>query len=280
MEAAEGYHAERISLPLKLGSYADMTTGHRLVDIDALPRRTNSTYHPDLPLLWIEGYDLMQREVTWVPYELIHTNYTVPLPQGSGCFVMSSNGLASGNHVLEAISHAICEAVERDSTTLWELSGDYAKRKTRLDLSSVDHPACREVLERYERAGLDTAVYETTSDIGLAAFLCAILERDRNAEILFPSFGMGCHPAREVALLRALTEAAQSRLGVIAGSRDDIFTEDYENMRSQDQTPWIGWHMGSSVALRKLREIPTSETETFEEDIKLQLKQLYKVGIE
>jgi ribosomal protein S12 methylthiotransferase accessory factor len=34
--------------------------------------------------------------------------------------------------------------------------------------------------------------------------------------------GSGCHPDRSVALVRALTEAAQSRLTYIAGARDDI----------------------------------------------------------
>ncbi|MCL6649199.1 MAG: YcaO-like family protein [Chloroflexi bacterium] len=38
--------------------------------------------------------------------------------------------------------------------------------------------------------------------------------------------GQGCHARREIALLRALTEATQSRLTVIAGTRDDLFVDD------------------------------------------------------
>ena len=34
--------------------------------------------------------------------------------------------------------------------------------------------------------------------------------------------GAGCHPSVEVALARALTEAAQSRLTFISGARDDL----------------------------------------------------------
>ena len=37
-----------------------------------------------------------------------------------------------------------------------------------------------------------------------------------------PEFGAGCHPSRDIALLRALTEAAQARTTFIAGSRDDM----------------------------------------------------------
>jgi ribosomal protein S12 methylthiotransferase accessory factor len=39
---------------------------------------------------------------------------------------------------------------------------------------------------------------------------------------------MGCHPDPRVALLRALTEAAQCRLTWIAGARDDARPEDYD----------------------------------------------------
>ena len=39
--------------------------------------------------------------------------------------------------------------------------------------------------------------------------------------------GAGCHLDRDTALLRAATEAAQSRLGHIAGSRDDLFRKTY-----------------------------------------------------
>ena len=36
-------------------------------------------------------------EPAWLPYEMVHTNYTLPFPSGSGCFIDHSNGLASGN---------------------------------------------------------------------------------------------------------------------------------------------------------------------------------------
>src|SRR5918995_3479572 len=38
MEAIELYHAERVELPLKLGSSRDLARTHRLIDLHALPR--------------------------------------------------------------------------------------------------------------------------------------------------------------------------------------------------------------------------------------------------
>src|SRR5207247_5173478 len=85
MEEIESYHAERIALPLKLGSYEDLRHTHRLVDIAGLPLATHSAYHPHFQLLWIEGWDLMQQEAVWVPFEMVCLDFTLPLPAGSGC---------------------------------------------------------------------------------------------------------------------------------------------------------------------------------------------------
>ncbi len=62
------------------------------------------------------GALLDHEKSVWLPYELVHANYTLPLPTGSGCFPASTNGLASGNHMLEAICHGLAEVIERDST--------------------------------------------------------------------------------------------------------------------------------------------------------------------
>ena len=107
MESIEAFMAERIIRPLVLGSVNDLRFSHRLVDIDFLPRTTDSLYHPD-SVLWVEGRGLFSRTPDWVPYELVHTAYTLPVPTGTRSCIATSNGLASGNHLLEAISHGIC----------------------------------------------------------------------------------------------------------------------------------------------------------------------------
>ncbi|MDT7616629.1 MAG: hypothetical protein QOF00_4076 [Pseudonocardiales bacterium] len=235
MESIESWHAERIPTPVRLATFEELRWAHSVVDVDGLPFQTGSTFHPHLDLLWSEGWDLLGQRPTWVPYELVHTRYTLPLPTGSGCFLASSNGLASGNHLLEAVCHAVCEVIERDATTMWHLLEPEAAAATRIDPTTVTDPDAREILDRYEAADVDVAVWETTSEIGVPAFFCIITEReDHPFHVLHSAGGMGCHPARRVALLRALTEAAQSRLTIIAGSRDDVTREDYDRVRSPD----------------------------------------------
>src|SRR6266404_3937119 len=116
MEAAELYHAETMTLPLRLCTYEELRYQHNVVAVDELPRASESRFHPNLRLLWCQGRDLLSGENILVPYEMVHTNYTTPFPDGHGCFPASSNGLASGNAAVEAISHGICEVIERDAT--------------------------------------------------------------------------------------------------------------------------------------------------------------------
>jgi len=156
----------------------------------------------------------------WVPFECVTAN-CVPAPGAAPLFGASSNGLASGNHLLEAIVHGLCEVLERDAC-----SRAAPREKARqVDLSTVRDPSGVELLERLQRAELVVAVWETTSATGIPTFACELLDRpDRARWTLHGLFsGQGCHLDPEVALLRALTEAVQSRLTSIAGSRDDMF---------------------------------------------------------
>lgn len=279
MESVEAYHAERITAPLKLATHRELAEHHRVVDVDRLPRPSTSVYHPDRKLLWIEGHDLLGDAPTWVPYEMVHTDYTLPKPTGSGCFQASTNGLASGNHRLEATSHAISEVVERDATTLWKLGGEPAARR-RLDLSTVDDPGCRWVLEAYDRGGVDVGVWETTTDVGMPAFACTIVPRPHGGlNQTYATAGMGCHPRREVALLRALTEAAQSRLTLIAGSRDDNPRTQYEHFRDGDELATYRQQLARLRPTVGFGDVPTFDGDTFADDVVWELERLATAGI-
>jgi YcaO-like protein with predicted kinase domain len=280
MESVETYHAEHITLPLKFASYEELRYTHPVADVSALPSITGSLFHPNLRILWIEGHDLLQDEPVWIPYELVHTNYTHPLPTGSGCFTLTTTGLASGNHVLEAMSHAICEVVERDATTLWHVMDKEAQHRTRIDLDTVDEGSCREILDKFERADVAVAVWEITTDVGIPSFLSAIMDRKEDRlHLLYPSVGTGCHPAHHIALLRALTEAAQSRLTYIAGSRDDAIRSRYERSRDPDALQQFRAQLLTVASMRSFQDVPTWSAETFDEDIAWELDRIRSVGV-
>jgi ribosomal protein S12 methylthiotransferase accessory factor len=223
MEAIESWHAERIDRPVVYGRYRDLCRTYGLVSPDILAQVAGFPYTADLRLSWIEGHDLIGGGLRWVPYEMVHTDYTHPVPEGHGCFACSSNGLASGNNLLEATVHAICEVIERDATGLWHHSGGSRQAERRLDLASVDDPRSRHILERIKQAGLDIAVWETTSDVGVPSFY-ALLAGDEHEHV---GEGAGCHPDKAVALSRTLSEAVQTRMTYISGARDDILREEF-----------------------------------------------------
>lgn len=277
MEAVETYHAERITLPLKLASCNELSRTHAVVDVDRLPRAAGSRYQGDLALLWIEGRNLIDGEPLWVPHELVHTNYTLPQPTGSGCFPANTNGLASGNHILEAIAHAVYEVIERDAITLWRLA-QHAQGKPSLRLESVDDPACRRLLEQLDRAGIAARVWNVTSDVGIASFFCLLMSRDgENTE---PEFGSGCHPARQVALLRALTEAAQARTTYISGSRDDFAPEIYSAAARAERMRACRDLMTRDTGMQDFHEVPTFESDAISDDIAWTQRRLRAIGID
>jgi ribosomal protein S12 methylthiotransferase accessory factor len=275
MEAIEAYHGENVSRPLSLATYDELSRTHRVAEPSELPRLISSRFHPHLPMKWIEGFDLLQNEHVWIPYELVHVNFTEPDPQSAGCFVASSNGLASGNHLLEAISHGICEVIERDAMTLWSLMNQRQQFSRRVDLESVDDRDCRSVIDMFEAAGVDVGVWEMTTDVGVAAYFCTITERDDDPwHRLYTASGHGCHPSREIALVRALTEAAQSRLAAISGARDDLTRTVYKRQRDPEFLRQQRMSMHNHTASRNFAEAPSRIAETFDEDITWQLDRL------
>ncbi len=280
MEAIENFHAERIRAPLVLASWDDMCERGAVIDVSRLPRAAGGAFDPKARILWIQSHEAMSRRLAWLPFEVVHTDYTVPLPAGSGAFLMSDSGVASGNHPLEATSHAICELVERDAVTLWRFSSEADRRARRVDLDTVNDEGCRAVLERFARARVRVAVWEVTSDVAIPAFYCNIIDESPSPwRPLSPAFGAGCHPSREVALARALTEAAQTRLTMIAGSRDDIALAAYRRGEDREALADAMALFDAPVA-RHFSDGPTHVTATFNEDVTWELDCLSKVGIE
>jgi YcaO-like protein with predicted kinase domain len=276
MEAVETFHAESTTAPLLLGTWRELGRTHPLVDVARLPRSRAGPCDPDRSLLWIEGRDLKSGSPRWVPYECVHTDYTLPPGPAAGVFPANTNGLASGNHILEAVCHGLCEVVERDAITLWKRAPRPAREDTAIDLETVDDPLCRDVLDRFARADLQVRVWDVTSDVGIACFYCLVVGRgDDPAD---PELGSGCHPSRDVALLRALTEAAQARITYITGARDDFTSDDYSPRGRARRWQESQAALHGSPPRRDYRRVPTRDTERLDEDVAWLLERLRGIG--
>lgn len=267
MESLEHYCAERTELPLRLASFAELSRRGDVIDVTCLPR--TARWHPKAPTLWCHARQLHTHTETYVPFELVHVNLTVPLPAGSGQFALGSNGLASGNILDEAIAHGAFELIERDAVSLFYQMTPRQQQARRIELSTVNDESCRSLLARYREADVKVAVWDVTSDVGVAAFFCAIVEAHFDPfRRIGKAYGFGCHNDRAVALCRALTEAAQSRLTRITGSRDDLQELDHDAIRSERA---ILRHQAELAApktpQRSFQDVPHREFDTVHGDL-------------
>lgn len=278
MEAIEGYHAEEIDLPRISGSYNQLRHQHRIIDTARLAYLHDTEFDPTHPIEWFEAHDLLSDTPVLVPSELVHTDYTLPRGPNAACFVASTNGLASGNHALEAIVHGICEVVERDAHTLWELGDMDSKTATQIDLTTVTDPACLEILSRLQAADMTVGVWDMTGDVGVATFHCLIT--DARLENGHSGGGAGTHPCRDIALMRALTEAVQVRTNYITGARDDLQNDEYTLDGIARKTTYAQRLMAAQAKpLVSFTDIPSHIFDTLEDDLTHCLTRLSGVGI-
>jgi ribosomal protein S12 methylthiotransferase accessory factor len=278
MESIECWHAENIDRPLRRSALRDLRG--RALNVDRLPPLTESAWSPDAAIPWIEGVDVMTGAPLWAPYECVHAAYTHPLPEGSGCFFASTNGLASGNTPTEAMVHALTEVIERDATTLWIVADAAEREARRVDPASVADPGCAAVIEKFRAAGLVTAIWETTSDVGIASFFAWIMENDAGAGgVARSAIGQGCHLHPEIALSRALTEAAQHRLTVISGARDDLGDAEYAAPDAELQAMRRALLL-EGRAPRLFGRAPRFESDDLRDDAAHILSRLQAVGVD
>jgi YcaO-like protein with predicted kinase domain len=235
MESIETWHAERVNAPLRWESYEALRHEVRTLDPAELPVRVDAAFHASRPVLWMQGEEVGSGDAVHLPYELVAVNY-VRQPGHQAVFLESSNGLASGNHAVEAVVHGLCEVIERDAVTLWELVPAAERESRRVDLDTIPAGHLRDVVQTLADKGVMLAAWDITTDVGLPCFTCTIVEDPDSPHWRpVPMFsGHGAHLDPQIALSRAIHEAIQGRLTAISGSRDDLFPTDYVKVGNRD----------------------------------------------
>ena len=231
MEAVELWHAERHRIPVRYDSLDRLRdAGEPVLDTDGVVTCPCNEFTSDRMLRWTRGVDLLGGDgPVWVPYESVHCDWRLPTAAGEHAFQNGSNGLASGNTLVEAVVHALCETIERDAIVRFDRLPEAERSARRVDPSTVDDDECRRLLDRFAAAGIELVIWDMTSDLAVPTYSCVAVEVDAPWYQPLPQAqGSGTHPLRRVALSRAITETAQTRAAIIAGSRDDIFDDRYE----------------------------------------------------
>jgi ribosomal protein S12 methylthiotransferase accessory factor len=276
MEAIEHAHAERIDLPLRLARYAELPMA---LPPWRLPRTHAQAVDEYLPLLWLDGRRITDGAPVAVPFEAVSIDFTLPRGLAPAGLCRDSNGLAGGNTALEAVVHALCEVIERDAFALWELRDPKEQAATRIDPRTLADPDVDLLLDRFEAAGVETALFDITSDIAVPVLLCQIVEADPDPfRPLPPAAGLGCHPHPAVAAARALTEAAQSRLIAVSGARDDVTRDAYDAEEDLSASLALRDLLGSEAVAASPYDGPAADHGTLGADLDWLLGRLGAAG--
>lgn len=225
MEAAEYAIAERPDAAVFISTKADLLArGERV--FEPTRQMAGGASVPDrVDLPWLKGRQLLGGEAVWVPLEATRLDHTRRV---FGGLSRSSNGLASGNDEDEATLHAVCELIERDAKTLLTFRSDRGIAQRQVDPASFGSRTVDRLRERLCDAGFHLALFDLTTEIGVPAFQAVIRDARLAARHQFDlSAGAGCHPFAAHAAVRAITEAAQTRITNISGARDDIDPGEY-----------------------------------------------------
>ena len=278
MEAIEIHQAEYYLLPTIRASWRDMSQRSAIIPTDKMPLAKNSLFGLDWPYHWCMGWDIVaQREVA-TPRNIVNMDRFDRRVGELGAFTVNSNGLASGNNFLEALTSGLLEVIERDAVALTALPWERGlSAPPRIDTDSITDPMLRDLLDRIAAARTEILLFDCRVDTGIPTFLGVVRDlEDPNAGLYR---GAGSHLDPVVAASRAITEAVQSRAVYIAGSRDDLFKQDHYHLRRTDPLR-VTANLLKGAATVDWSFDGTEATDSFEGDIGVILGKLQAVGLD
>ncbi len=206
----------------------------------------------------------------------------------------SSNGLASGNNLTEAIYHALCELIERHAWALYDIRCSVVPRYY-LGPSAGDVAAAPEVSMPVGEANVDR-LFRAVLDAGLqvrvfcldepplpVTFLASIFEP--GAAPPMAHIGLGCALSPAHAITRAITEAVQSRVVDIQAAREDILRPHEEagimgaHARRNNELPAGRWYFDLPAPQRRFAGIADRTSDDLARDLRSVLDGLRDYGL-
>jgi ribosomal protein S12 methylthiotransferase accessory factor len=233
MEATELWHAENVTGEVFVDTIAGLRPMLTYDPYADLPLEVGCLLHDDLPLEWMIAAGLPDGHPVPVPYRLVNLDFRAPTGWRPRLFQESSNGLASGNTFVEATLHALYEVIERDAIARSHRAGSIG---TGFDPRTLTPGPVHDLLDRFAAANVSVDARWMPSPTGLPVVSVRIVSPDYQ----IVAGGYGCHLSTEIATTRALTEAAQSRLTLISGGRDDLSLRAFRPVYRMMETPAAG----------------------------------------
>ena len=203
----------RKRVPVQTVQVQDIFEGHDREDaiLDFGPKM-GVTFASEEAIDAVKAVDINSGASHWIPAEIAF----LPYRKGKRRFGSSTNGVSSGNSLEEATLHGILEVIERDIMSFQTVRGN----------SVVIHPDTfpenvQEIYEKVQSAGHELSLRFGYNTFNLPFIIATLLDGETRDPV-FVNGGYGCHFHASIAMVRAASEAVQSRLAYIHGGRDDL----------------------------------------------------------
>lgn len=277
MEGFERYSAEKQDTDETVIAGLNEIEGKYIDPISLnLPKDFSKDLLDTMNLEWSISKDLISGENYYIPSNAIYHPY-VPENNVQSLFKGNTNGLASGNILEEAILHGIFEVIERDAWSIFELTHKNSKQ---IDLESIDSENINQVLNKYHENGINIKLMDLTADVGVPTIAASADDTVlKDAGLL--SLGIGTHLNPEIAVLRALTEVAQSRATQIQGAREDTVRADFARKAGYERMKRINkCYFEDEEYKISFRDIEDKSTNSITRDIEIVKDELMKNGLD
>jgi ribosomal protein S12 methylthiotransferase accessory factor len=284
MEAFERQAAATVSFDSFQRSVSKLNESLHLEQLELLPDAL------DLEAECVEAYDLITEETVAVPCCLVRFPW-----RGTRLFARSStNGLASGNNVVEATYHALTEMVERHVWSLFHVRSEVVPQFYRgsdapdtVAASVLTFPTGDDPVDSMHAAisstGLQVRVMILSEgSLPHVAFVTIIEPR---SEPPMAHLGVGCSLSPAHAIERALSEGIQSRVVDVQAAREDIMLPDEPangrgtHARRLRSLPKGRWFVDLPARNVTLRDLIDESTDDVSKDVQVVVSKLRDHGI-
>jgi ribosomal protein S12 methylthiotransferase accessory factor len=291
--------------PIIKGRYEELAKSYNVLKYNEVMEPLSFQLNENMIMDYCTGYDLLNKKEILIPLPLALFRYTPKPPSINPYSYFHTNGLASGNVLEEAVCHGLCEVIERDAISIADFTSSAfqyhvlksventvirsgrrinqleAKEFTDdssiypdINLEKISFLPVKKIVNRFKHCNISLIVKDITTDLGIPTFIASSAEWV-NHDYGFLVEGHGTHPDARIAILRAITEVAQSRAANIQGSRDDLRKMKYDPEDSDENR---SWQFMKARYKREFSEIPSIENADILDDINLMLSSLKQNG--
>ncbi|WP_300606260.1 YcaO-related McrA-glycine thioamidation protein [Methanohalophilus sp.] len=205
---------------------------------------------------WTQGFDLLSNEDVFVPSNAVYHPYNSP-GRSTHLFRSNTNGLAAGNVMEEALLHGMLEVIERDALSIAEFNRNPGKELLLSEEDGINY----ELFSKFQNAGVEVKLWVVNHDTPITTVVVATDDLQLKDPALLV-MGAGAHLDPAIAVSRALSEAAQSRVVQIHGAREDTAREQFVRQIGYDRMKRMNrfWYEDGSetITLNKLNDLSAS----------------------